>query len=194
MKLIVGLGNPGTKYQNTRHNMGFRVIDAFADKLGVDIDKKDFKGTYARFKYKSEDVIIFKPLTFMNLSGEALVEIKQFFKIDLEDIIVIYDDLDLEPGQIRLRLNGSSGGQKGMQNITELLATQNIKRIRIGIGKPIYNAVDYVLGQITGEEKTKLDEAIKKASDALKDVLDYGFLHAMAHYNTKVKAEKEGSD
>lgn len=194
MKLLVGLGNPGAKYQDTRHNMGFNVIDQLADKLGVDIDKNDFKGTYARFKYKGEDVILFKPLTFMNLSGEALVAIKQFFKIDIEDIVIVFDDLDLAPGQIRLRLNGSSGGQKGMQNITELLGTTQIKRIRVGIGKPIYDTIDYVLGRPSGEEKAKLDEAILSASNALKDTLDYGFLHAMAHFNKRPGKVKEDQD
>ncbi|HKM02457.1 MAG TPA: aminoacyl-tRNA hydrolase [Bacilli bacterium] len=194
MKLFVGLGNPGTKYQDTRHNMGFMVVDAFASKLGVDFDKNDFKGSYARFKYKGEDIVVFKPQTFMNLSGEAVLAVKQFFKVDLEDIVVVFDDLDLEPGQIRLRLNGSSGGQKGMQNITELLGTQEIKRIRIGIGKPVYDTVDFVLGRPEKEEKIKLDEAITKASNALKDILDYGFLHAMAHFNVRAVKEKENID
>ena len=112
---------------------------------------------------KGEDIVVFKPQTFMNLSGEAVLAVKQFFKVDLEDIVVVFDDLDLEPGQIRLRLNGSSGGQKGMQNITELLGTQEIKRIRIGIGKPVYDTVDFVLGRPEKEEKIKLDEAITKA-------------------------------
>lgn len=185
MKLLVGLGNPGTKYKNTRHNMGFMSVDLLAESLGIDIDKNDFKGLYARFKYKQEDVILFKPQTFMNLSGEALVQIKQFFKVEDEDIVVVYDDLDLEPGIIRLRLSGSSGGQKGMQNIIELLGTQDIKRIRVGIGKPTYDAVDYVLGRATGEEKEKLEQAIVTASKALKDILDNGFLHAMAEFNKK---------
>ncbi len=185
MKLLVGLGNPGTKYKNTRHNMGFMSVDLLAESLGIDIDKNDFKGLYARFKYKQEDVILFKPQTFMNLSGEALVQIKQFFKVEDEDIVVVYDDLDLEPGIIRLRLSGSSGGQKGMQNIIELLGTQDIKRIRVGIGKPTYDTVDYVLGRATGEEKEKLEQAIVTASKALKDILDNGFLHAMAEFNKK---------
>ncbi len=191
MKLFVGLGNPGIKYQATRHNMGFMVIDNLADSLGVDIDKNDFKGRYARFKYKGEDIILFKPLTFMNLSGEALVAIRQFFKVELVDIVVVFDDMDLEPGQIRLRLNGSSGGQKGMKNIIDLLGSTEIKRIRVGIGKPTYNSVDYVLGRASGEEKEKLDEAVNMASKALKDTLDYGFLHAMAHFNVRKPKEKE---
>lgn len=185
MKLFVGLGNPGIKYQDTRHNMGFMVIDTFADSLGVDIDKDDFKGQYARFKYKGEDIILFKPKTFMNLSGEAVVQIKQFFKVENEDMVIVFDDMDLEPGSIRLRLNGSSGGQKGMQNIIELIGTQDIKRIRVGIGKPVFNSVDWVLGKPTGEEKAMLEQAVIKGKDALKDILDYDFLHAMSKFNKK---------
>lgn len=192
MKLFVGLGNPGAKYHETRHNMGFMVIDAFADSLGVDIDKSDFKGVYARFKYKGEDVLLFKPHTFMNLSGEALVQIKQFFKVENDNIVIVFDDMDLEQGLIRLRLNGSSGGQKGMQNIIELLGTQELKRIRVGIGKPPYNAIDYVLGRPTGEEKVLIDRAVKDASEALKDILDNGFLHAMSKFNKK--QGKEGTN
>jgi PTH1 family peptidyl-tRNA hydrolase len=185
MKLLVGLGNPGTRYQDTRHNMGFMVIDQLAKSLGVDIDKSDFKGVYSRFKYRGEDVILFKPSTYMNLSGEAIVLIKQFFKVENEDLIIVFDDLDLEPGTIRLRLSGSSGGQKGMQNTIELLGTDQIKRIRVGIGKPTFNSVDYVLGKPSPEEKIKLDDAINRASLALKDTLDNGFLHAMAMFNEK---------
>lgn len=192
MKLFVGLGNPGTKYQDTRHNMGFMVIDQLAQTLGVDMDKSDFKGIYARFKYHGEDVLLFKPTTFMNLSGEAILQIKQFFKVQIEDIVIVFDDMDLSPGSIRLRLNGSSGGQKGMQNTIELLGTQEIKRIRVGIGKPTFNSVDYVLGKPSGEEKVKLDEAIKAASSALKDILDHDFLHAMAMFNKK--ATKDVND
>ena len=185
MKLLVGLGNPGTRYQDTRHNIGFMVIDQLAKSLGVDIDKSDFKGVYSRFKYRGEDVILFKPSTYMNLSGEAIVLIKQFFKVENEDLIIVFDDLDLEPGTIRLRLSGSSGGQKGMQNTIELLGTDQIKRIRVGIGKPTFNSVDYVLGKPSPEEKIKLDDAINRASLALKDTLDNGFLHAMAMFNQK---------
>ena len=183
MKLIVGLGNPGKEYVGTRHNCGFRVLDAFADLVSVDFDHKDFKGEYGKFKLDGEDVILFKPLTYMNLSGTAVQEIVHYFKIDLDDIVVVYDDMALKPGLIRLRLNGSSGGQKGIQNIIDNLGSQNIKRIRVGIGEPTFDAVDYVLGKPSGEKKEKIDSAIVKAKDAIKDYLNHDFHHAMSIYN-----------
>jgi len=130
-----------------------------------------------------EDVYLLKPQTFMNLSGESVREIVSYFKIPKEDIIVIYDDLDLEPGKIRLRLSGSSGGHRGIQNIIEQLGTENIKRIRIGIGKPTFDTIDYVLGKPLKEEQVLIDEAIKKAVDALKEILKNNFDSAMNKYN-----------
>ncbi len=183
MRLIVGLGNPGKEYENTRHNCGFKVIDSFADEIGVEFNKNDFDGTYAKFKLDDEDIILFKPLTYMNLSGTAVQKIVHFFKIDLENIVVIYDDMAIKPGEIRLRLEGSSGGQKGIQNIIECLGSQKIKRIRIGIGEPEYNAIDYVLGKPTKEEKLKIDSAIEKAAKALKEYLNHDFQNAMSKYN-----------
>lgn len=183
MKLIVGLGNPGKKYEHTRHNMGFDVVDLFSELAQIDIDKDAFKGLVGRGKVFDEDVYLLKPQTFMNLSGESVREIVSYFKIPKEDIIVIYDDLDLEPGKIRLRLSGSSGGHRGIQNIIEQLGTENIKRIRIGIGKPTYDTIDYVLGKPLKEEQVLIDEAIKKAVDALKDILKNNFDSAMNKYN-----------
>ena len=183
MKLIVGLGNPGKKYEHTRHNMGFDVVDLFSKLAQIDIDKDAFKGLVGRGKVFDEDVYLLKPQTFMNLSGESVREIVSYFKIPKEDIIVIYDDLDLEPGKIRLRLSGSSGGHRGIQNIIEQLGTEYIKRIRIGIGKPTYDTIDYVLGKPLKEEQVLIDEAIKKAVDALKEILKNNFDSAMNKFN-----------
>lgn len=183
MKLIVGLGNPGKEYEMTRHNCGFRVIDAFADSFGVDIDKEDFKGIYGRLKNNGEDIILFKPLTYMNLSGTAVQEIVHYFKIDVDDIVVIYDDLAIKPGQIRIRLNGSSGGQKGIQNIIENLGTDNIKRIRIGIGEPQFDTVDWVLGKPSKEDAPKIDAAIEQAVKAIREYLIHDFQNAMSKFN-----------
>ena len=183
MKLIVGLGNPGKEYALTRHNCGFRVLDAFADAASVDIDKEGFKGVYGRFKFNGEDIILFKPLTMMNLSGTAVQEIVHYFKIDLNDVLVIYDDMAIEPGTIRLRLDGSSGGQKGMQNIIDNLGTSNIKRIRVGIGKPQFDSIDWVLGKPSGEDKIKIDEAIDRATKAIREYLIHNFENAMSKYN-----------
>ena len=183
MKLIVGLGNPGREYALTRHNCGFRVVDAFADAAGVDIDKDAFHGVYGKFKFNDEDVLLFKPLTMMNLSGTAVQEIVHFFKIDAEDIVVIYDDMAILPGTLRLRKNGSSGGQKGMQNIIDNLGTSDIKRIRIGIGEPEFNSIDWVLGKPSKEDAVKIDSAIEQATKAIREFLIHDFENAMSKYN-----------
>ena len=183
MKLIVGLGNPGREYTMTRHNCGFRVIDAFADAAGVDIDKEQFHGVYGRFKYNGEDILLFKPLTMMNLSGTAVQEISHYFKIDIENILVIFDDMAIEPGVLRLRPDGSSGGQKGMQNIIDNLGTDKIKRIRVGIGEPQYDSIDWVLGKPAGDDKVKIDEAIDRATKAIREYLIHNFENAMSKYN-----------
>lgn len=183
MKLIVGLGNPGREYAKTRHNMGYMVIDKFADSLGLEFDKKDFKGVYCRGRYLDEDIYLLKPETFMNLSGECVSNFVKYYKIDIEDIIIVFDDLALEPGRIRLRLNGSSGGQKGMQNVIDFLHTDQIKRIRIGIGEPKFSCIDYVLGKPSPEEQIAIDEAQNKAVLALKDALKNGFHSAMSKFN-----------
>ena len=183
MKLIVGLGNPGKEYALTRHNCGFRVIDAFADAAGVDIDKEQFHGIYGKFKFGDEDIILFKPLTMMNLSGTAVQEISHFYKINIEDMLIIYDDMAIEPGCLRLRPNGSSGGQKGMQNIIDNLGTENIKRIRVGIGEPKFNSIDWVLGKPSKEEGSKIDSAIDRATKAIREFLIHDFENAMSKFN-----------
>jgi len=183
MKLIVGLGNPGKKYEKTRHNLGYRVIDRLADSLGFHIDKEAFNGFYAKESIFGEQVLLFKPTTYMNMSGTAVQEIASFFKIELPDILIIYDDMALEPGRIRLRPAGSSGGHNGIQNIIEVFKTEDIKRMRIGIGEPENNGIDYVLGKPTKAQAELIDIAIGEASEAIKDYLRNGFTSAMAKYN-----------
>ena len=183
MKLIVGLGNPGKKYEHTRHNMGFDALDLFAELAMIDIDKESFKGLVGRGKLFGEDILLLKPQTFMNLSGESVREIVNYFKINLEDIIVIFDDMALAPGRIRLRLNGSSGGHKGMQNIIDNLQSDEIKRIRIGIGEPTFDTIDYVLSKPTKDEKPLIDEAINEVVEALKTILKNNFDIAMSKFN-----------
>lgn len=183
MKLIVGLGNPGKKYEGTRHNMGFMAVDLFADMIGIDIDKEVFSGLLGRGKFYDENVLLFKPTTFMNLSGTAVSQVVHYFKIAMEDIIVVFDDMALTPGNIRLRLNGSSGGHKGIQNIIDQLGTKDIKRIRIGIGEPTYDTVDFVLSKPGKEEAPLIEDAITNAANALKEALKSGFDKAMNHFN-----------
>ena len=184
MKLIVGLGNPGKEYELTRHNSGFRAIDLFADMAKLEIDREKFDGLYVKFKLDDEDVVLFKPTTYMNLSGKAVIQVVNFFKVNKEDIVVVYDDIALKVGDIRLRLKGSSGGQKGIQNIIDCLGTDEIKRIRIGIGEPEFDAIDYVLGKPKGEEADALEKGIKNAANAIKDYLFLDdFTKVMNKYN-----------
>ena len=183
MKLIVGLGNPGKKYEGTRHNMGFMAVDLFSDMAKIDVDKEVFSGLLGRGKVFDEDILVFKPTTFMNLSGTAVSQVVHYFKVEKEDIIVVYDDMAIAPGNIRLRLNGSSGGHKGMQNIIEQLGTSDIKRIRIGIGEPTYDTVDFVLSKPLKEEKELIDGAIENAANAIKEALKSGFDRAMNRFN-----------
>ena len=183
MKLIVGLGNPGKKYAHTRHNMGFDAVTLFSEEAQIDIDKESFKGLVGRGKVFDQDVFLLLPQTFMNLSGESVQEIVSYFKIPLEDIIVVYDDMALPVGKIRLRPSGSSGGHKGMQNIIEHLGSEDIKRIRIGIGESTYDTIDYVLSKPLKEEAPLINESIVTASNAIKDILRDNFDKAMTKYN-----------
>ncbi len=184
MKLIVGLGNPGKKYENTRHNTGFKVIDETLKKLNVKLDHNKFNADYACINRNGEKIYFLKPLTFMNLSGEAVAPFMKYFDIDINDLIVVHDDLDLPVGKIRLRQSGSCGGQNGMRNIIDLLHSQDIKRIRVGIGKdPLIPVVDYVLGKTKPEDLTAYNQSIDKASDALVYALDNDFSKVMSNFN-----------
>ena len=183
MYLIVGLGNPGKKYEHTRHNMGFEVIDLLSDLSQIDVDKEVFNGLLGRGKIFGQDVMLFKPTTYMNLSGTAVRQVVNYFKIDISDIIVVCDDMALKPGTIRLRSKGSSGGQKGLQNIIENLSTEEFKRIRVGIGEPEFDAIDYVLGKPLKEEQPLIDEAIHDAVEAIKEAIKSDFERAMSRFN-----------
>ena len=185
MKLIVGLGNPGKKYENTRHNTGFAVIDRTLAKLNVELDKNKFNADYTMINRNGEKIYILKPLTYMNLSGEAVAPFMKYFGIEPEDLVVVHDDLDLPVGKIRLRQSGSCGGQNGMRNIIDLLGDSNIKRIRVGIGKdPLIPVVDYVLGKTKKEDLEVYNQAIDKASDALIYWLDHDdFSKVMSNFN-----------
>lgn len=185
MKLIVGLGNPGKKYENTRHNTGFAVIDRTLAKLNVELDKNKFNADYTMINRNGEKIYILKPLTYMNISGEAVVPFMKYFGIEPEDLVVVHDDLDLPVGKIRLRQSGSCGGQNGMRNIIDLLGDSNIKRIRVGIGKdPLIPVVDYVLGKTKKEDLEVYSQALDKASDALIYWLDHDdFSKVMSNFN-----------
>ena len=185
MKLIVGLGNPGKEYEKTRHNMGFMVIDEFADMASVDLDRSMFKGIYGVCKDDRfpEPLILAKPETFMNLSGEFVRPLMDYFKIDVEDVLIIYDDMAIAPGKIRLRPSGSSGSHNGMKSIIANLKTENIKRLRVGIGEPKHTGVDWVLGKIGPDDAEPIAESIHNAALAIRDYLLHDWNYAMNHYN-----------
>ncbi len=184
MKLIVGLGNPGIEYEKTRHNAGFLLIDRLCEKLSLELDKSKCRARYGIFRYKGDRIIIAKPQTYMNLSGEAVVSLMHFYDIDVSDLIVVHDDLDLPVGKLRLRRQGSSGGQKGMGNIIQLLGTSKIDRIRIGISndKKI-DTKDYVLSSFSKEDEKILDEVFDKGAEALIYAFDHDFDLVMSKYN-----------
>lgn len=186
MRLFVGLGNPGKQYEGTRHNMGYMAVDKFMELVHADFDRSGFKGVYGivRNPALTEPIIVLKPETFMNLSGESVLECASFYKIDVEDIIVVYDDMAIAEGQIRLRLDGSSGGHKGIQNIIDKLGTEKIKRIRIGIGEPQFDSIDFVLGKPSAESMPLIEEATDNAAKALLDIERRGFQFAMTRYNS----------
>ena len=184
MKMIVGLGNPGKEYENTRHNIGYIFIDALADKLGVSIDKKKFNGLYTETIINNEKILLVKPLSYMNLSGEVVEKFVNFYKIDIKDILIINDDLDLDVGRIRLRSKGSSGGHNGLKNIALHLNTEDFKRLKIGISnnKQI-DTKDYVLGKFTKEDKVIVSNLKSTITELLIDFVNTDFDKLMAKYN-----------
>ena len=185
MKLILGIGNYGDIYDDTRHNSGFQTVDLFASDMNIPITKHDFQSLVGKGKAFDQDVLILKPLTYVNLSGDALREAMNFYKIAKEDIIVIVDDMDTEPGKIRLRLKGSAGGHNGLKSIISVLGTDAFQRIRIGIGAPIGNAPDFVLSAPTDPEVYKAwKDGISKACEALEYSLKFSFEKAMNTYNS----------
>lgn len=187
MKLIVGLGNPGAEYAQTRHNIGFMVIDSLGRDLGVSVDKSQHKALVGQTKIGQEKVILAKPQTYMNLSGQSVVALMNWYKLTPQDILVITDDMDLQPGQLRIRKNGSAGGQNGLKNIIELLGTQEVTRMKVGIGRPEHGAVNHVLGKITGSEAELIGPAISTAAEAVKVWVLEGTTSAMNKFNQKPK-------
>ncbi|MFT8323640.1 MAG: aminoacyl-tRNA hydrolase [Bacillus sp. (in: firmicutes)] len=185
MKLIVGLGNPGKQYENTRHNIGFDIIEYIAKEYTIPLEKAKFKGIFGTGIISGEKVILLKPLTYMNLSGESIRPLADYYDIALEDIVVIYDDLDLPVGKIRLRQKGSSGGHNGIKSTIAHLGSEKFNRIRVGIDRPKngMKVTDYVLGKFTKEEQAILETIIKKCSDACGEWTKEPFLQVMNKYN-----------
>lgn len=187
MYLIVGLGNPGREYEMTRHNIGFAVIDYIADKHDIKVNKLKFKALYGEGNIAGEKVFAVKPQTYMNLSGESVREFCAFYKIPPENVLVIFDDISLEPGKIRLRKKGSAGGHNGIKSIIYQLQTDNFPRIKVGVGSPPhkdFDLADYVLGRFTKEEIPVLEDAIIRSSEATEAAIKSGMDFAMNRYNS----------
>jgi PTH1 family peptidyl-tRNA hydrolase len=184
IKMVVGLGNPGEDYVDTRHNVGFRVIDSLAEALKIVLKKKKFGACFGEGEFADRKLILLKPMRFMNCSGQVVATAAGFYKLALSDLLVVSDDMALPPGRIRMRPKGSSGGHNGLADVIEKLGTENIGRLRIGIGQSNKEAAeDYVLDKPTKEERPLLDEAIAKARDAVLCWIEYGIEAARNSYN-----------
>lgn len=185
MKLIVGLGNPGKQYEQTRHNIGFEVIEELSRGFNIPLNQSKHKGLYGMGFYKGEKILLLKPLTYMNLSGESIRAVMDYYDIALEDFLVIYDDLDLPVGKIRLRQKGSPGGHNGIKSTVAHLGTQQFNRIRIGIDRPEsgMSVPDYVLGRFRKEEQDEMLDAVKKSAEACQAWLEKPFLQVMNEFN-----------
>ena len=192
---IVGLGNPGRQYQLTRHNAGFLVLDQIAKAWGVSIAKKDFQSLYGRITRAGQDIILVQPQTYMNLSGDAVGAIVRYFKIVPADLLVIYDDLDLPLGALRFRVSGSSGGHRGLTSVINCLGTNEIARIRLGIGRPPEGmaVADYVLTQYNAVEQSVLNEVITQGVKAAEAFIFQGAVFTMNHYNINLNKQPKES-
>lgn len=186
MKLIVGLGNPGKEYENTRHNIGFMIIDSYLKEKNLKLDKEKFNGFLLKTKINNEEVIFLKPQTFMNLSGSCVSSVSKFYKISSSDILIIHDDLDLEIGKIKLKEKSSSGGHNGIKDIENKLGTNNYKRLKIGISNnKNYDTKDYVLGKFSNEEKKILEKSTDVCLNIIDDFFKYNFDILMGKYNKR---------
>ncbi len=185
MYLIVGLGNPEEEYSKTRHNMGFDVINQIANKYEIEMARSKFNGIYGSGMIEGEKVILLKPQTFMNLSGQCIKPFVDFYKIPLENVLVIYDDMDVEVGKIKVRKKGGPGTHNGAKSVVHELLSEEFPRIRVGIGKPIdeYDAIDYVIGKLEDETYQQLEKGIDQAVNATIDYLKNGIDYAMNYYN-----------
>lgn len=185
MKMIIGLGNPGRKYENTRHNIGFQIIDELATQLNAPTMQSKFNGMYTVVHRPEGKVMLVKPLTYMNLSGECVRPLMDYYNIDVENIIVLYDDLDFPPGELKLRQKGSAGGHNGMKSIIQHVGTDKFKRVRLGIGRPTngMKVVDYVLGNFSKAESPAIQEMVEQTVTACVDWLNTPYLEVMNKYN-----------
>ena len=171
MILIVGLGNPGKQYEQTRHNIGFDVIDYMANKYNIDVNREKFKGICGEGFIENKKVILLKPLTYMNLSGESIRELANFYKLEDDEIIVVYDDISLDIGRLRIREKGSAGGHNGIKSIIQNLGGDKFPRVKVGVGQPKDNLVNHVLGKFSKEDREHIEKVIPVVSDAIVEIV-----------------------
>ena len=184
--LIVGLGNPGKEYERTRHNAGFRAVDILADKLGCKIDKSKFQGIYGQANYGGKKLMLLKPLTYMNLSGRSVLQLSSYFNVPPQRIIVLFDDISLEPGRLRIRADGSAGGHNGIKSIIQEVGSQAFPRVKIGVGakpNPEFDLADWVLSTFSAQEEKALAVALENAADAALAIIDRGVPEAANRFN-----------
>ena len=184
--LIVGLGNPGKDYERTRHNCGFRAVDLLADQLGCRIDKGKFQGIYGQTLYQGKKLMLLKPLTYMNLSGRSVLQLSAYFSIPPQRIIVLFDDISLPPGRLRIRPDGSAGGHNGIKSIIAELGSQDFPRVKIGVGSkahPDQDLADHVLSTFSAQEEKALAVSLKNAADAALAIIDHGVSEAANRFN-----------
>ena len=184
--LIVGLGNPGREYKRTRHNCGFRAVDLIAEKLGCRIDKAKFQGLYGQASYNGRKVLLLKPQTYMNLSGRSVLQLSAYFNIPPQRIIVLFDDISLEPGRLRIRPDGSAGGHNGIKSIIQELGSQAFPRVKIGVGakpNPNYDLADWVLSTFSAGEEKALAVALENAASATLAIMDHSVSEAANRFN-----------
>ncbi len=184
--LIVGLGNPGSQYEKTRHNCGFRAVDILASKLGCKLDKAKFQGLYGQVNYEGRKLFLLKPQTFMNLSGRSVLQLSAYFNIPPQQIIVMFDDISLPPGRLRIRANGSAGGHNGIKSIISEVGSQEFPRIKIGVGakpEPDRDLADWVLSTFSASEEKALVPALEAAADAALSVIEKGIPETANRYN-----------
>ena len=192
MILIAGLGNPGKEYENTRHNAGFLVLDTLAQKLGADLSERKHRALCGKAVIGGQKVILLKPQTYMNSSGESIRAAADYYKVPPEDILVVYDDISLSPGQLRIRPKGSADGHNGIKSIIAHLGTQEFPRVKVGIGEkpPRMDLADYVLGHFSSGEKKIMEEAAKEAADAICEIVNVGIEQAMNDHNRRKEEQK----
>lgn len=183
MFLIVGLGNPGREYEDTRHNIGFKVIDNISKEYNIEINRQKFKGVYGEGFINNKKVILLKPTTYMNLSGESVREVVDFYNLENSEILIIYDDISLEVGKLRIREKGSAGGHNGIKSIIAHLGSDVFPRIKVGIGQPNVDLVKHVLGKFTKDEMTILSESIEASTRATEEIIKNDVKTAMNQFN-----------